>query len=234
MNTYKHIFFDLDRTLWDFDTNNRETFREMYDHFGLLQRGIPDPVRFYDQYQQINMALWEDYKQGIIEKETLNFERFHQSLLLYSVNDSKLAKEMGEWYVRLSPLKTNLYPHTLQVLETLQRKYQLHIITNGFEEVQYIKLEKSGLKPFFSHIITSERAGFKKPDKRIFEYALHQTGASVHESLIIGDDPQADIAGGQQVGMDQIWVKHHAEGLPVEDATFCVEKLSDILDILGS
>lgn len=232
MNKYKHLFFDLDRTLWDFDTNNTETFRELYTHFQLEALGVEEVTAFYKKYQKINLALWDAYKKAEITKKELNFQRFYQSLLLYTIDNAELATRMGAYYVKESPLKTHLYPHTLETLEKLHRKYQMHIITNGFDEVQYIKMENSGLMRFFDKIITSEAAGYKKPDKRIFEYALQQAGATVQESIIIGDDPEADIYGACLVGMDQIWVKHLPLKPELTRATYSVNELKEITAIL--
>lgn len=229
---YKHLFFDLDRTLWDFDANNKTTFSELFQEFKLMNLGIIDLEKFYTQYQQINVALWEQYKQAKITKEILNFQRFYNSLMLYNINDSKLARDIGSFYITNSPLKTILYPQTLETLDILKQKYQMHIITNGFEEVQYIKIEKSGLDKYFDKIITSERAGYKKPDKRIFEFALQQTGAIAPESIIIGDDLDADIMGAQGIGMDQIWVKHHPVADCQQKPTYEVAHLREIIQIL--
>ncbi len=229
---YKHLFFDLDRTLWDFDTNNKATFREMHDKFHLYSRGIHDPAVFYTQYQEINFALWEQYKKELITKEALNFKRFYDSLNLYKIDEPELATEMGAHYIAASPRQTILYPGTIELLDILHRQYQMHIITNGFEEVQFIKIEKSGLEKYFDKIITSERAGFKKPDRRIFEFALRETGAHLEESIIIGDDPEADILGARLIGMDQIWVKHPPLKESTEKPTYEVGRLSDILQIL--
>lgn len=229
---YKHLFFDLDRTLWDFDTNNKSTFSDLFQQFELVARGITDTDDFYKRYQEINFDLWERYKRQEISKEELNFSRFYESLLLYNIDDTNLAKEIGAFYIDLSPQKTMLYPQTHEILESLSSSYQLHIITNGFEEVQYIKIEKSGLGKYFDKIITSERAGFKKPDRRIFDFALEETGADTSNSIIIGDDPEADILGAREMGMDQIWVKHP----PVKDslglATYEVNSLIEIMKIL--
>lgn len=229
---YKHLFFDLDRTLWDFDANNKATFAELYHKFELETKGVANAELFYTEYQTINKSLWDAYKKEEITKEVLNFQRFYNSLMLYDISDSSLARDMGAFYISASPLKTLLYPHTHETLDFLHRKYQMHIITNGFEEVQYIKIEKSGLGKYFDKIITSERAGYKKPDKRIFEFALQETGANIAESIIIGDDPEADILGAQLAGMDQIWVKHPPVKGDVEKPTFEVNQLRDILSIL--
>ncbi|MBW6478457.1 MAG: YjjG family noncanonical pyrimidine nucleotidase [Bacteroidales bacterium] len=232
MSPYKHLFFDLDRTLWDFDLNNRETFLEMCEFFKLEEKGIKDSELFYNLYQKINLALWDAYKTGAITKERLNFSRFFHSLNLYNIADNELATQMGAWYIRESPLKTHLYPGTLETLEKLFPKYQMHIVTNGFEEVQFTKIENSGLNKYFQSIITSEMAGYKKPDKRFFEYAFRETGAKPEDSIIIGDDPEADILGAHQIGMDQIWVKHKPLKPETTKPTFAVNTLHEILEIL--
>ena len=226
------MFFDLDRTLWDFDMNNRETFLEMYEFFKLGDKGIDDPELFYNLYQKINLALWEAYKKGEITKERLNFSRFFHSLNVYNIADNELAAQMAAWYIRESPLKTHLYPGTIETLDQLFIKYQMYIVTNGFEEVQFTKIENSGLNKYFRKIITSEMAGYKKPDKRFFDYAFRETGAKPEESIIIGDDPEADILGAHEIGMDQIWVKHKPIKPETTKPTFAVNKLQEILDIL--
>ena len=226
------MFFDLDRTLWDFDLNNHATFLEMCEYFKLGEKGIDDPDLFFILYQKINLALWEAYKKEEITKERLNFSRFFHSLNVYNIDDNELATQMAAWYIRESPLKTHLYPGTLETLDQLFNKYQMHIVTNGFEEVQFTKIEKSGLTKYFRNIITSEMAGYKKPDKRFFEYAFRETGAKPDESIIIGDDPEADIMGAHQIGMDQIWVKHEPVKPETTKPTFAVNKLQEILDIL--
>jgi putative hydrolase of the HAD superfamily len=229
---YKHLFFDLDRTLWDFDTNNLDTFREIFDKYNLKKKGISDFDNFFTYYTQINTALWQAYRDQVITKESLNFRRFYESLLFFGIDDESLARDIGKYYIHISPLKTALYPHTLETLEKLFGKYQMHIITNGFEEVQYIKIEKSGLGKYFDKIITSERAGYKKPDSRIFEFALMEAKANARESLLIGDDPEADILGAHQAGMDQLWVRHYKDQKAIMPPTYIVENLRDILEIL--
>jgi len=212
--------------------NNRETFLEMYEFFKLGDKGIDDPELFYNLYQKINLALWEAYKKGEITKERLNFSRFFHSLNVYNIADNELAAQMAAWYIRESPLKTHLYPGTIETLDQLFIKYQMYIVTNGFEEVQFTKIENSGLNKYFRKIITSEMAGYKKPDKRFFDYAFRETGAKPEESIIIGDDPEADILGAHEIGMDQIWVKHKPIKPETTKPTFAVNKLQEILDIL--
>lgn len=229
---YKHLFFDLDRTLWDFETNNLESFTELYTHFDLQRKGIVDFDAFFKEYHVINYALWDEYKQQLITKEHLNFNRFYRTLKLFGIEDELLATDMGKMYLHISPQKKVLYPQTHELLDALSVHYTLHIITNGFEDVQYVKISNSGLDKYFKTIITSEKAGYKKPAREIFEYALAQTGAFPVDSLIIGDDPEADIWGAHQAGWDQIWVKHLPLKPEMVKPTYSVDRVEEILTIL--
>jgi putative hydrolase of the HAD superfamily len=121
------------------------------------------------------------------------------------LKNNKLAKESGDYYVEHSPLKTHLIPGTVEILEHLQQKYQLNLVTNGFEEVQWVKIKQSNLQKYFVEMITSERAGVKKPDPKIFEFALKLTKAQRQNSVMIGDDLVADIKGAKASGIYSIW-----------------------------
>lgn len=202
MTDLKHIFFDLDRTLWDFDRNSREALSEIFLNKKLNLRGVPSFDEFIENYKQINEHYWNLYRLGKLQKEELRYIRFHETLKSFKVNDEKLSVEIGEEYINLSPRKTNLFPHTINVLEYLKSKnYILHIITNGFSEVQDVKLTESRLMPYFDEIITSEMAGVKKPDPKIFKIALDNSNAIAKESLMIGDEPIIDVKGALDVGM---------------------------------
>ena len=150
---------------------------------------------------------------------------------LFGIDELGTAKKMASDYIRISPTKTKLYPNAIEVIEELSKKYKLHILTNGFSEVQFIKVENSGLAPFFETIITSEMAGFQKPKPEIFHYTLNKTGAKRENTLMIGDDLEADILGAKNVGIDQIFVnfekKPHSEK-PLHE----VNSLLEILEIL--
>jgi len=135
----------------------------------------------------------------------LRTRRFELTLLDFDIDDIVLADKIGIDYITLSPLKTNLFPNTHEVLSYLQPKYPLHIITNGFEEVQFTKLKTCDLQKYFTHVITSEAAGCKKPDNCIFNYALETTQSSAAESVMIGDDLEVDIEGAEKAGMDGIF-----------------------------
>ena len=200
----RHIFFDLDRTLWDFERNSSETLVELYEELNLRHAGIENVSDFIKTYTLKNDFCWEQYRLNLITKADLRTKRFHMALEDFGVTNPDLAEKMGNAYIDRSPYKTGLFPNTLETLAYLSKKYTLHIITNGFEEVQYIKMESSGIRSFFKNITTSEKAGYKKPDERIFSYALSVGNASAYNSLMIGDDAQVDVQGAENVGMKGI------------------------------
>lgn len=231
MKHYKHLFFDLDRTLWDFDKNSLETFHDMYNKYELERRGIPGFDKFMGTYRSINAYFWSLYRKGKIEKEALSEGRFIKTLEAFYINSEELGKALAEDYIKISPTKKHLFPGTHEVLEALQPHYTMHIITNGFSEVQYRKLELSGLAQYFNTVVTSEDAGAKKPDSKIFDFALQQAGAVKKESIMIGDDIASDIEGAQKAGMDQIFVnylqKNRKKGM-----TFTVHSMYELRDLL--
>ena len=231
MTKYKHLFIDLDRTLWDFDSNALITLGELFDSYQLKEKGIDNFDCFLTYYKAYNHMLWDKYRKGKISKDVLSVERFNGSLQNFRINDLEIAKSMAADYIRISPTKTKLFPQALEVVETLSKKYRLHIITNGFAEVQFIKVKNSGLAPFFDTIITSEMAGFQKPNPEIFHYSLKKTGANTNETLMIGDDLEADILGAQNVGLDQIYVNFEKKSHS-ETPLYEVHNLKAILEIL--
>lgn len=228
---YKHLFFDLDRTLWDFDRNASETFNEIHDKYYLKERGITDFDDFMDVYHKINLELWNQYRKGQIKKEELNVQRFSLTLSSFGIEDDGLSMNIAKDYIEISPTKKHLYPGTYQLLEYLNTKYKLHIITNGFEEVQHKKLMHSKLTQYFTSIITSEDAGYKKPDINIFKYAFSVAKAIPAESLMIGDDIEVDIIGAKNAGMDQVLVDFDRV-LPDLAATYYVNSLFELKLIL--
>lgn len=228
---YKHIFFDLDRTLWDLEKNANETFTDILEKYYLKDRGISDFYDFMNVYHKINLGLWDKYRKGQISKEELNVKRFSLTLDSFGIDDNDLSKSIASDYINISPTKKHLYPGTHQLLEYLKDKYTLHIITNGFEEVQYKKLKHSDLDKYFTHIITSEDAGYKKPDINIFKYALSLANASPMESLMIGDDIDVDIIGAHDAGMDQVLVDFESV-LTDSKSTYYVNSLFELKLIL--
>ena len=229
--SYKHIFFDLDRTLWDFDASSNEAFHDIYEKFGLKNKGVDSVSSFKDYYKHHNEILWGQYREGKLSKEVLRGLRFHLTLKEFGVDDEELAQQIGMHYVKISPLLVHLFPNAFQILDYLHPKYQLHIITNGFSEVQYTKLETSGLGKYFIKVITSEEAGVKKPDPKIFELALNKAKANLDASIMIGDDPEVDIIGAKNIGMDQVLFDPQGE-LVQNGASYYINDLIELKKFL--
>lgn len=227
---YRHLFFDLDRTLYDFENNNRQTLQSLFCQYNLEGQGISCFDAFYSTYLKINYGLWQQYKKREITKEILNHSRFLQTLAAFNITNG-LAEVFAREYITLSPLQTRVLPGTFEILDYLLPRYSLHIITNGFEEIQYEKLRRCGLQSYFSQVITSEKAGAQKPHQLIFSHALQQAGASLQESLIIGDDPETDILGGIDFGMDQVWLRQAGESSHYQ-ATYTIGCLLELKNIL--
>jgi putative hydrolase of the HAD superfamily len=207
---YKHLFFDLDHTLWDFDANARVTLQQLHIDLNLVDKGIHDFDLFYKNYLVHNEKLWERYRSGYIRQEELRIKRMWLTLLDFQVADEELARQLSELFLQLLPTRTILFPDTREVLQYLTDKgYHLHLITNGFELVQHGKLKSSGIIHFFKEVITSEGSNSLKPQKEIFDYALNKTGAAIEESIMIGDSIEVDIAGAIAAGMDQVHVNYN-------------------------
>jgi putative hydrolase of the HAD superfamily len=204
-NIYKHIFFDLDHTLWDFNRNSEETLEELFEIYSLQELGINAFSDFLKKYREVNDEKWDLYRKNKITKDELRATRFHDTLLAFEIDHPELASKIDSEYILKSPFKTHLFPHTHHVLEYLAKKYELHIITNGFSEVQDVKLSNSKLKTYFNHKITSESIGVNKPDPKIFTHALRMADAKRTESIMIGDNLAADIIGARNIGMDQVY-----------------------------
>jgi putative hydrolase of the HAD superfamily len=225
---YKHLFFDLDHTLWDFDANARITLEQLHLDMKLPEKGIHDFDQFLKNYLAHNERLWAQYRTGHIRQDELRLKRMWLCLLDFNIDDEELAMQMNELFLQLLPTRTLLFPDTIEVLQYLQNKaYGLHLITNGFEEVQHNKLRHSGLAPFFKVVVTSECSNSLKPQKEIFEYALKKTGASVAESLMIGDALDVDVAGALNIGMDAVHVNYNRTGQDIEP-TYTVYHLKEL------
>ena len=229
---YKDLFFDLDHTLWDFETNSKETIQELYTTHRLVDLGIVDFDRFYSTYSAHNHRLWDRYTKGFIKQEELRWKRVYLSLLDFKVANEPLAKEMSQAYLEILPNKKHLFPYTIEILEYLKQKdYKMHLITNGFESVQFKKIKNSGLQDYFIEVITSEASNSLKPQKEIFEYALKNANASIEESIMIGDNESADIQGGINMGMDTVFV-NHIQAIPTIPATYTITHLKELENIL--
>ncbi|MEA3504939.1 MAG: YjjG family noncanonical pyrimidine nucleotidase [Bacteroidota bacterium] len=231
MIKYEHIFFDLDRTLWDFEENSKETLQDIFLKHNLTSKGIPSFKNFHSTYRTINHALWAQYRSGIITKEYLSVQRYHKTLQYFIIDNYELAQKISYDYITISPTKTRLFPYTHEILSYLSKKYKIHIITNGFNEVQFQKVKNADLEKYFQAIITSEDAGAKKPDPKVFDYALEQTGAIKSNSIMIGDDAKTDILGAKKAGIDQIFFNYHNKKEDIS-STYKINSLEEIKNIL--
>ena len=232
MTKYQHIFFDLDNTLWDFDRSSILAFDKIFEIFNLINYGIPSAKDFHKTYFDHNNKLWDLYRKGEIDKDFLKIERFRLPLKDYGIVDDKLAIDLGESYTDYAARLVALVPNTMEVLNYLKEKnYNIHLITNGFLEVQSIKMQASGLDKMIDHSFVSEVVGFKKPDHRIFFHAMDAVGGNIKNSVMIGDDLSVDIIPAKEIGMKHIYFNRkkisHNEMLDYE-----IEDLIEIKEIL--
>jgi putative hydrolase of the HAD superfamily len=203
MRKYDHLFFDLDNTLWDFSVNSRKALKETLDRLNFTsQLGSFDD--YFQLYEQINESLWNDYRANKITKQDLIVERFLKSLEAFRIFNQDW-EGINRLYLECMAQQTGLFPGTRETLAALKAKgYQMHIITNGFKEVQHVKLRNCGLLDFFRKVFISEEIQATKPHREIFEHALKSTNASKKKSIMIGDSWETDIEGALIFGMDQI------------------------------
>jgi putative hydrolase of the HAD superfamily len=204
----KHIFFDLDHTLWDFETNSSKTFSFILKK-NELDINFND---FIEVYKPINHKYWKLFREDKVSKKDLRYFRLKEAFdaISYKASD-EIIHTLSEEYITFLSQHNTLFNNAIEVLEYLKEKYIMHIITNGFEEVQFKKLKNSNLLPFFDNIITSEKVGVKKPNPKIFQYAMDISGASSNESIMIGDNFEADILGAINVGMQAIFCEFNGE-----------------------
>lgn len=228
---YKHLFFDLDHTLWDFDANARATLEQLHLDLKLPEKGVHDFDLFYKNYAAHNERLWEKYRNGHIKQDELRIKRMWLALLDFQIADEELSRQLSELFLQLMPNRTLIFPHTQEVLQYLtDQGYQLHLITNGFEDTQHRKLKNSGLHHYFNAIVTSEGSNSLKPQKEIFQYAMDKAGATVEESIMIGDSLDVDVLGAMNIGMDQVHVNFNGSPQGIKP-TYTVTTLKQLEEI---
>jgi len=231
--TYDQIFFDLDHTLWDFETNSEETLRDLYTELDLEAKSQASFEKFHETYVHYNSLFWDRFRKGHISREELRWKRMWRTLVDFRITDEEMSKQMSERYLDILPTKTHLFPHCIELLEYLREKqYPMHLITNGFEKTQHQKITNCGIASYFIEVITSEQAGIMKPHAAIYEYAMQKTGTTADKSIMVGDTLEVDILGALNVGMDAAYV--HAQ-LPEESSvkpTYVLEDLAGLIKIL--
>ena len=225
------IFFDLDHTLWDYETNSRDTLHELFVAHSLPEKGVTDFDKFHREFKRVNSVLWELYDTGKIGSEIIREERFKQILNAFEAYDKKLSDDLSVEYLYECPKKGNLMPHAIETLQYLSGRYKLSIITNGFEEIQNTKLTSGNLHQFFDHIVTSQKAGHKKPAREIFDFTLSMNGAAHHEAVMIGDNLLTDIKGARDASIHQVFYNPdkiaHQENVSLE-----IESLKELYSFL--
>lgn len=223
----KHIFFDLDHTLWDFEKNSALTFQHIFNS-NKVNLSFND---FINVYSPINFEYWRLYRTNQVSKEELRYGRLKKTFdkLGYTINDTLIYKLSNDYIEHLSSFNY-LFEGTFELLNYLKPNYKLHIITNGFNEVQQKKMHNSKINDYFDVIVTSEMVGVKKPDPKIFEYALEQANATVNNSIMIGDSYEADILGANNLGITSIYYDVHNDNVP--DTQIKVDNLLSIITFL--
>lgn len=228
----KHVFFDLDHTLWDFETNSFAALQLLFESVQLDVKLQVTFELFHLRYSVHNHYFWKEYSKGLISQSELRWKRMFTTLVEFGLDDKKHAKQLGEMYLELLPTCNQLFPYALELLTYLKSKsYSLHILSNGFEQVQHQKLTFSGIKPFFDQIITSDKIQYAKPHRKIFDFALEVTKAHLTESIMIGDNPEVDLQGALNAGMQSVYMDHLDRPTTIHH-TYRVNHLQEIQKIL--
>jgi putative hydrolase of the HAD superfamily len=231
LKTYRHLFFDLDHTLWDFEKNADETLRTLFELHNLGRYGFSVDT-FIARYSEVNHALWRLYQANKIGQQELRSVRFVRTLTKLGVPEDEVPATISDEFTDILPQKSAVFPYTHHVLDYLRDKgYVLHLITNGFQDMQHLKLASSRLTDYFVEVVTSEHSGCLKPDRRIFEHALERAGATATESLMIGDNLECDVLGAYNAGIDQVYFnpdkRRHSAQITYEIS--CLSELKEIL-----
>lgn len=204
MGKIKNLFFDLDRTLWDFEKNSLTAFSFLHEKY-FAEKFSFTKNELCEVYNRNNEELWDKLRKGIIDKDFLRENRFRLTLAELNIIDDKLAKILNDEYMHIYPRQPHVYPKTIETLTELKnRNFKIFLLTNGWYETQKLKIENSGLHNLIDKMITSDRAGHMKPDGRIFKFALKETNSTIENSLMVGDDYEVDIIGAEQIGMKAI------------------------------
>lgn len=221
------IFFDLDHTLWDFDKNSGMAFQRVFEKYK-IKVPLSDFLR---EYEPINLVYWKKYREESVSKEELRRGRLTETFDVFKLKfPLETIDALAVSYIEELPVDNHLFENTIEILEYLSEKYALHIITNGFEEVQHLKLNNSGIKKYFSTITTSEEVGLKKPHPSVFQTAMKKASATPQKSIMIGDSFEADIVGAENAGMHTLFFNYRKE--EVMSSYFAINQLSEIKNYL--
>ena len=228
MNEIKHIFFDLDHTLWDFEKNSALAFEKIFQELNFPI----DAQQFMDIYNPINVAYWKLYERNEIDQEALRVNRLKDAFeaINFSISTEEI-NTISHLFIEYLTSNNHLIEGTIETLDYLKDNYKLHIITNGFSFVQEVKLQKSNLTDYFVTITNSELAGHKKPHENIFQYALTLANASKNQSIMVGDSIEADVLGAINFGMKAVYFNPANEQVS-HDSIVQIQKLTQLKSIL--
>lgn len=230
MKKYRHIFFDLDHTLWDFEKNSDETLYELFYGLKINELGNFTFEDFIGHFRRIHHHLWDLFNQHLIDRHTIRTQRFKQIREALNVPEHPAFEQFSNAYIARCPQKPHLIPHAAEILDYLQSSYHLHIISNGFDEIQAVKMKSGGILHYFKTIVTSETTGARKPSKEIFEYALKISNATTADSLMIGDNLITDIGGARNADLDTVF--YNPEKLThKEKVTYEISSLSQLKEL---
>jgi len=231
ITTKEHLFFDLDHTLWDYEKNSAETLVDLFQKYELGRHGL-GADQFLEGFTRVNDEIWDKYHHGLVNKNAIRTERFPRLFQELDLPADGLASMVQEEYLTICPTKPYVITGSHEVLKNLKKSYHLHIITNGFDEIQGTKLAAGHLTEYFEEVITSGKAGIQKPESGIFTYALKITGASRANALMIGDNPLTDIEGAYRAGIDQVFYNPEQLACAITP-TYEIKDLRELLDILA-
>jgi len=213
----KHIFFDLDHTLWDYDRSAKETLLEIYNQFEISKTGSSEK-KFLKTFYEVNSQLCKQYNSGEIDREYIKKERFRGIFQIVG-KDVSFSGDASDFFIVTCSSKPYLMPDALTALHYLDEKYKLHIITNGFLDSQERKLKSAGIAKFFKVMVTSECVAYRKPSPEIFHYSLEKAQATADNSIMIGDNPTTDIAGARDSGIKSVFYDPSGKKRCISDYT---------------
>lgn len=233
MKKYQHIFFDLDHTLWDFDRNAEVCLFAIYEQQHLERKGVPSFTDFLEKFTKINRSFWAKLEAKEITHEELRQQRFGKVLEALGCGyDASLSEQINDQFLDMLPSQSHLIEGATEILHYLKPNYQLHILSNGFYEIQFQKMKSATIHTFFDAIVTVETANARKPDKEIFHSAIQKVNARLEQCIMIGDTFEADIIGAANAGMDSVHFLPYAIPPLGSPATFTIQKLEELKQIL--
>lgn len=230
---YKYLLFDWDNTLWDFSANSLQSLIEVYDNFR-LEKYFSSLEEFANIYYQTNDNLWDEYRKKLINKEILMERRFRESLQKKGIFDKELSDKINLDYIKQSKNKTQLVEGAKEILEFFREKgHVIVVVTNGFKKVQNHKVDTSGIKHLIDYQIISDDAGANKPNKEFFDYTFKKTKANISNSILIGDDQDADILGAKKIGLPCVFFNRFDKP-NLYNADFTIKNLKELVQLIAN